>query len=134
MSGKDVERKPAFSGHVVSARGSLASNLLDGRWLDLKSDLPHFCVQAFKIVPYNTETLDKLLTESLKNNIPASGLHLFGINQLEEEDMMTSKSEIQTSCGVILVCEFQHPIPRCLDPFGSLSTAHSLRMVPSLTS
>lgn len=43
-------------------------------------------------MPYNTETLDKLLTESLKNNIPASGLHLFGINQLEEEDMMTSKS------------------------------------------
>lgn len=43
-------------------------------------------------MPYNTETLDKLLTESLKNNIPASGLHLFGINQLEEEDMMTSRS------------------------------------------
>lgn len=49
-------------------------------------------MQAFKIVPYNTETLDKLLTESLKNNIPASGLHLFGINQLEEDDMMTSTS------------------------------------------
>ncbi|XP_021108788.1 phosphoinositide 3-kinase adapter protein 1 isoform X2 [Heterocephalus glaber] len=50
-----------------------------------------FMCQAFKIVPYNTETLDKLLTESLKNNIPASGLHLFGINQLEEEDMMTNQ-------------------------------------------
>lgn len=49
-------------------------------------------MQAFKIVPYNTETLDKLLTESLKKNIPASGLHLFGINQLEEEDVMTSRS------------------------------------------
>lgn len=48
-------------------------------------------------MPYNTETLDKLLTESLKNNIPASELHLFGINQLEEEDMMTSKSKGQTS-------------------------------------
>jgi hypothetical protein len=45
-------------------------------------------------VPYNTETLDKLLTESLKNNIPASGLHLFGINQLEEDDMMTSMSAV----------------------------------------
>lgn len=52
-------------------------------------------MQAFKIVPYNTETLDKLLTESLKNNIPASGLHLFGINQLEEEDMMTSKPTVK---------------------------------------
>uniref|UniRef100_A0A8C5KH75 Phosphoinositide 3-kinase adapter protein 1 n=1 Tax=Jaculus jaculus TaxID=51337 RepID=A0A8C5KH75_JACJA len=52
-----------------------------------------FMCQAFKIVPYNTETLDKLLTESLKNNIPASGLHLFGINQLEEEDMMTNQRD-----------------------------------------
>ena len=66
-----------------------------GDGLVLKSDCLHFCVQAFKIVPYNTETLDKLLTESLKNNIPASGLHLFGVNQLEEEDMMTSKSAAQ---------------------------------------
>lgn len=31
------------------------------------------------------------MTESLKKNIPASGLHLFGINQLEEDDMTTSK-------------------------------------------
>ncbi|XP_004680641.1 PREDICTED: phosphoinositide 3-kinase adapter protein 1 [Condylura cristata] len=52
-----------------------------------------FMCQAFKIVPYNTEALDKLLTESLKNNIPASGLHLFGINQLEEEDMMTNQRD-----------------------------------------
>ncbi|XP_053547851.1 phosphoinositide 3-kinase adapter protein 1 [Bombina bombina] len=46
-----------------------------------------FMCQAFKIVPYNVEKLDKLLTESLKNNIPASGLHLFGINQIEEENL-----------------------------------------------
>ncbi|XP_051837725.1 phosphoinositide 3-kinase adapter protein 1 isoform X1 [Antechinus flavipes] len=52
-----------------------------------------FMCQAFKIVPYNIETLDKLLTESLKKNIPASGLHLFGINQLEEEDMMITQRD-----------------------------------------
>ncbi|XP_019411074.1 PREDICTED: phosphoinositide 3-kinase adapter protein 1, partial [Crocodylus porosus] len=52
-----------------------------------------FMCQAFKIVPYNIETLDKLLTESLKQNIPASGLHLFGINQLEEEDMTTNQRD-----------------------------------------
>ncbi|KAE8590948.1 hypothetical protein XENTR_v10018254 [Xenopus tropicalis] len=46
-----------------------------------------FMCQAFKIVPYNIDVLDKLLTESLKNNIPASGLHLFGINQIEEENV-----------------------------------------------
>ncbi|XP_038599802.1 phosphoinositide 3-kinase adapter protein 1 [Tachyglossus aculeatus] len=52
-----------------------------------------FMCQAFKIVPYNLETLDKLLTESLKKNIPSSGLHLFGINQLEEEDMMRNQRD-----------------------------------------
>ncbi|KAM9325005.1 phosphoinositide 3-kinase adapter protein 1 [Gastrophryne carolinensis] len=45
-----------------------------------------FMCQAFKIIPYNTAMLDKLLTESLRNNIPATGLHLFGIHQIEEED------------------------------------------------
>lgn len=67
-------------------------------------------------MPYNTETLDKLLTESLKNNIPASGLHLFGINQLEEEDMMTSKSIVkprETHSGLIPVCWFHHPGRLC---------------------
>ncbi|ETE67717.1 Phosphoinositide 3-kinase adapter protein 1, partial [Ophiophagus hannah] len=46
-----------------------------------------FMCQAFKIVPYSTEALDKILTESLKKNLPASGLHLLGINQLEEENI-----------------------------------------------
>ncbi|XP_058882528.1 phosphoinositide 3-kinase adapter protein 1-like isoform X3 [Acipenser ruthenus] len=46
-----------------------------------------FLCQAFKITTNNIEALDQLLTESLKNNIPASGLQLFGINQLEEENM-----------------------------------------------
>ncbi|KAL0616270.1 Phosphoinositide 3-kinase adapter protein 1, partial [Plecturocebus cupreus] len=62
-----------------------------GNLLSNAANPVEFMCQAFKIVPYNTETLDKLLTESLKNNIPASGLHLFGINQLEEEDMMTNQ-------------------------------------------
>ncbi|NXT05425.1 BCAP protein, partial [Prunella fulvescens] len=52
-----------------------------------------FMCQAFKIVPYSIEALDKLLTESLKKNIPASGLHLFGINQLEEEDMTANQRD-----------------------------------------
>ncbi|XP_054840165.1 phosphoinositide 3-kinase adapter protein 1 isoform X2 [Eublepharis macularius] len=52
-----------------------------------------FMCQAFKVVPYNTEALDKILTESLKKNLPASGLHLLGINQLEEEDISTSQRD-----------------------------------------
>ncbi|MGH0128986.1 UNVERIFIED_CONTAM: hypothetical protein FKN15_063711 [Acipenser sinensis] len=46
-----------------------------------------FMCQAFKITTNNIDALDQLLTESLKNNIPACGLQLFGINQLEEENM-----------------------------------------------
>ncbi|XP_006831255.1 PREDICTED: phosphoinositide 3-kinase adapter protein 1 [Chrysochloris asiatica] len=64
-----------------------------GTLLSSAANPVEFMCQAFKIVPYNTETLDKLLTESLKNNIPASGLHLFGISQLEEEDMMTNQRD-----------------------------------------
>nr|XP_020036996.1 phosphoinositide 3-kinase adapter protein 1 [Castor canadensis] len=64
-----------------------------GNLLSNAANPVEFMCQAFKIVPYNTETLDKLLTESLKNNIPASGLHLFGINQLEEEDMMANQRD-----------------------------------------
>ncbi|XP_031508014.1 phosphoinositide 3-kinase adapter protein 1 isoform X2 [Papio anubis] len=64
-----------------------------GNLLSNAANPVEFMCQAFKIVPYNTETLDKLLTESLKNNIPASGLHLFGINQLEEEDMTTNQRD-----------------------------------------
>ncbi|XP_060092265.1 phosphoinositide 3-kinase adapter protein 1, partial [Heteronotia binoei] len=52
-----------------------------------------FMCQAFKIVPYNPEALDKILTASLKENLPASGWHLLGINQLEEDDMSTSQRE-----------------------------------------
>ncbi|KAM4702921.1 phosphoinositide 3-kinase adapter protein 1 [Rhinophrynus dorsalis] len=52
-----------------------------------------FMCQAFKIVPYNIDILDKLLTESLKNNIPASGLHLFGINQIEEENISANQRD-----------------------------------------
>ncbi|XP_055517911.1 phosphoinositide 3-kinase adapter protein 1 [Leucoraja erinacea] len=48
-----------------------------------------FMCQAFHIIPYNRETLDKLLTESLRGNMPINGLHIFGINQLEEDDVST---------------------------------------------
>uniref|UniRef100_UPI00398F5AAB phosphoinositide 3-kinase adapter protein 1-like isoform X1 n=1 Tax=Pristiophorus japonicus TaxID=55135 RepID=UPI00398F5AAB len=50
-----------------------------------------FMCQAFCIIPYNRETLDKLLTESLRRNMPANGLHIFGINQLEEDDLSTTQ-------------------------------------------
>ncbi|XP_029465005.1 phosphoinositide 3-kinase adapter protein 1 isoform X2 [Rhinatrema bivittatum] len=64
------------------------SNLLDNTINPME-----FMCQAFKIVPYSMEALDKLLTESLKRNIPASGLHIFGINQLEEDDIAINQRD-----------------------------------------
>ncbi|XP_068113665.1 phosphoinositide 3-kinase adapter protein 1 isoform X2 [Hyperolius riggenbachi] len=61
--------------------------------LDSASNPVEFMCQAFKITPYNREALDKLLTESLKNNIPATGLHLFGINQIEEENLSANQRD-----------------------------------------
>ncbi|XP_040218191.1 phosphoinositide 3-kinase adapter protein 1 isoform X2 [Rana temporaria] len=61
--------------------------------LDSATNPVEFMCQAFKIIPYNREALDKLLTESLKNNIPASGLHLFGINQIEEENTIANQRD-----------------------------------------
>ncbi|XP_056386327.1 phosphoinositide 3-kinase adapter protein 1 [Hyla sarda] len=54
--------------------------------LNSASNPIEFMCQAFKITPYDRDALDKMLTESLRSNIPASGLYLFGINQIEEEN------------------------------------------------
>ncbi|KAJ7324445.1 hypothetical protein JRQ81_017465 [Phrynocephalus forsythii] len=64
-----------------------------GNLLSSAANPVEFMCQAFKIVPYSTETLDKILTESLKKNLPASGLHLLGINQLEEENITSQRDE-----------------------------------------
>ncbi|XP_040293418.1 phosphoinositide 3-kinase adapter protein 1 isoform X2 [Bufo bufo] len=61
--------------------------------LDSATNPIEFMCQAFKIMPYDRDVLDKTLTESLKNNIPASGLHLFGINQIEEENISANQRD-----------------------------------------
>ncbi|XP_077115184.1 phosphoinositide 3-kinase adapter protein 1 [Ranitomeya variabilis] len=79
-----------YSGTLVMCEAKISyftdmeeiSNLLDNA-----SNPVEFMCQAFKIMPHDRDLLDKTLTESLKNNIPASGLHLFGINQIEEENV-----------------------------------------------
>ncbi|KAK6293417.1 hypothetical protein J4Q44_G00357430 [Coregonus suidteri] len=57
-----------------------------------------FMCQAFNITSNTTESLDNLLTDSLQCRIPASGLHVFGIRQLEEENMAANqrKEELPT--------------------------------------
>uniref|UniRef100_A0A8C6X5B6 Phosphoinositide-3-kinase adaptor protein 1 n=2 Tax=Naja naja TaxID=35670 RepID=A0A8C6X5B6_NAJNA len=85
-----------FSGDLMIAESNISyytdmeeiSNLLS-----TAANPVEFMCQAFKIVPYSTEALDKILTESLKKNLPASGLHLLGINQLEEENITSQRDE-----------------------------------------
>lgn len=85
-----------FSGDlmIVEANISYYTDMEEiGNLLAVAANPVEFMCQAFKIVPYNTEVLDKILTESLKKNLPASGLHLLGINQLEEEDITTNQRD-----------------------------------------
>ncbi|XP_071236191.1 phosphoinositide 3-kinase adapter protein 1-like isoform X1 [Salvelinus alpinus] len=58
----------------------------------------NFMCQAFNFTSNTTESLDNLLTDSLQCRIPASGLHVFGIRQLEEDNMAAyqRKEELPT--------------------------------------
>uniref|UniRef100_A0A8C4Q0M7 Uncharacterized protein n=1 Tax=Eptatretus burgeri TaxID=7764 RepID=A0A8C4Q0M7_EPTBU len=52
---------------------------------------------AFQITPGDVNTLDKLLTDCLRENVPVGGLHLFGITHSEEEeDSIESQEELPT--------------------------------------
>ncbi|XP_053161733.1 phosphoinositide 3-kinase adapter protein 1 isoform X2 [Hemicordylus capensis] len=85
-----------FSGDLMIVEASISyyTDMEEiGNLLASAANPVEFMCQAFKIVPYNIDTLDKILTESLKKNLPASGLHLLGINQLEEEDITTSQRD-----------------------------------------
>ncbi|XP_044276106.1 phosphoinositide 3-kinase adapter protein 1 isoform X2 [Varanus komodoensis] len=85
-----------FSGDLATAEASVRyyTDMEEiGHLLAAAANPVEFMCQAFKIVPRDTEVLDKILTESLKKNLPACGLHLFGINQLEEEDISSQRDE-----------------------------------------
>uniref|UniRef100_H9GLG4 Phosphoinositide 3-kinase adapter protein 1 n=1 Tax=Anolis carolinensis TaxID=28377 RepID=H9GLG4_ANOCA len=85
-----------FSGDLVIVETSISyyTDMEEiGDLLTASANPVEFMCQAFKIVPYSTEALDKILTESLKKNLPACGLHLFGINQLEEENITSQRDE-----------------------------------------
>lgn len=46
-----------------------------------------FYFQAFNLTANATESLDNMLTDSLKSRMPATGLQLFGVRQIEEDNM-----------------------------------------------
>ncbi|XP_034041070.1 phosphoinositide 3-kinase adapter protein 1 [Thalassophryne amazonica] len=47
----------------------------------------NFICQAFNITTNSRESLDNMLTESLKSRMPANGFQLIGIRQIEEDNM-----------------------------------------------
>ncbi|XP_071021813.1 phosphoinositide 3-kinase adapter protein 1-like [Oncorhynchus clarkii lewisi] len=68
------------------------------RYLEHAAAPLNFMCQAFNLTSNTTESLDNLLTDSLQCRIPASGLHVFGIRQLEEDNMAAyqRKEELPT--------------------------------------
>ncbi|XP_034537052.1 phosphoinositide 3-kinase adapter protein 1 [Notolabrus celidotus] len=57
------------------------------RLLDNASDPVHFMCQAFNLMSNATESLDNMLTDSLKSRMPGNSLQLFGNKQIEENNM-----------------------------------------------
>lgn len=57
------------------------------RCLEKAADPVNFICQAFNLTSNATESLDKMLTDSLKSRLPATSLQLFGIRQIEEDNM-----------------------------------------------
>ncbi|XP_034407974.1 phosphoinositide 3-kinase adapter protein 1 [Cyclopterus lumpus] len=57
------------------------------RFLEDAADPVDFICQAFDLTSNATESLDKMLTDSLKSMMPATGFQLFGIRQIEEDNM-----------------------------------------------
>ncbi|XP_008282842.1 phosphoinositide 3-kinase adapter protein 1 [Stegastes partitus] len=57
------------------------------RYLENVTDPVDFICQAFNLTTNTTESLDNMLTDSIKSRMPAAGLQLFGIVQIEEDNM-----------------------------------------------
>ncbi|XP_061601570.1 phosphoinositide 3-kinase adapter protein 1 [Cololabis saira] len=57
------------------------------RCLEQAANPLNFICQAFDLTSNTTESLDILLTDSLKSKMPATGLQLFGVRQIEEDNM-----------------------------------------------
>ncbi|XP_023697806.1 phosphoinositide 3-kinase adapter protein 1 [Paramormyrops kingsleyae] len=57
------------------------------RYLESVTNPLEFFSQAFNITSSCRESLDKVLADLLKSKMPTSGFEIFGINQLEEENM-----------------------------------------------
>ncbi|XP_047206652.1 phosphoinositide 3-kinase adapter protein 1 isoform X1 [Girardinichthys multiradiatus] len=57
------------------------------RYLSKAADPVNFICQAFDLTCNATESVDTLLTDSFNSKMPPSGLQLFGVKQIEEDNM-----------------------------------------------
>uniref|UniRef100_UPI0037E83035 phosphoinositide 3-kinase adapter protein 1 n=1 Tax=Semicossyphus pulcher TaxID=241346 RepID=UPI0037E83035 len=55
--------------------------------LENATDPVNFICQAFNLMSNATESLDNMLTDSLKSRMPSNSLQLFGIKQIEQDNM-----------------------------------------------
>lgn len=60
------------------------------------------CLQAFNLTSNATDSLDSMLTKSLKSRLPATSFQLFGVSQIEEDNMATC----ECSALVLMGCFF----------------------------
>ncbi|XP_026165193.1 phosphoinositide 3-kinase adapter protein 1 [Mastacembelus armatus] len=61
------------------------------RYLENATDPINFICQAFNLTSSATESLDNMLTDSLKSRMPTTGLQLFGIRQIEQDNMAANQ-------------------------------------------
>ncbi|KAM9364148.1 phosphoinositide 3-kinase adapter protein 1 isoform 2-T2 [Pholidichthys leucotaenia] len=68
------------------------------QYLENASDPVSFICQAFSLTSNSRESVDNMLTDSLKSRMPATGFQLFGIRQIEEYNMSANqrKEELPT--------------------------------------
>ncbi|XP_034007863.1 phosphoinositide 3-kinase adapter protein 1 isoform X1 [Trematomus bernacchii] len=65
------------------------------RYIENATDPVDFICQAFNLTTNATEALDEMLTDSLKSRMPATSLQLFGIRQIEENNMAACEDKYQ---------------------------------------
>uniref|UniRef100_A0A3P9K5Z2 Phosphoinositide-3-kinase adaptor protein 1 n=1 Tax=Oryzias latipes TaxID=8090 RepID=A0A3P9K5Z2_ORYLA len=63
------------------------------RYLEQAADPLTFICQAFNLTSNAAESVDEILNESLKSKMPESGLQLFGVTQIETDNMSANERD-----------------------------------------
>ncbi|XP_035027605.1 phosphoinositide 3-kinase adapter protein 1 isoform X1 [Hippoglossus stenolepis] len=65
------------------------------RFLEKAIDPVSFICQAFDLTSNATQSLDNMLTDSFKSRMPETGFQLFGIRQIEEDNMAAYQRDVE---------------------------------------